>query len=257
MAFLRLGALANLLSDPLVNGFTTAAAIHVIVSQLKDLIGVPLPKHKGAFKLVYTVYYFCEAIPRANIAVVIFSACVIVFMTICNELLKPCLSKKCRFPIPAELLSVVAGTLLNRYLNLGEKYDVQSVGHIPLGLPQPEIPPFGLFPLVFVDSIAIAVVSYSIVVSMGLIFAKKHSYEIFPNQELFAMGIANIVGGCFQCIPIACSLSRSLMQDQTGGVTQIASVISAGLILAILLWCSPFFETLPKVSLLLFGCDSK
>lgn len=249
MAFLRLGALANLLSEPLVNGFTTAAAIHVIVSQLKDLIGVPLPRHKGAFKLVYTVYYFFEAIPRANVAVVIFSGCVILFMCICNELLKPWLSKKCRFPIPAELLAVVTGTLLSRYLNLEERYNIKSVGNIPLGLQPPEFPPLGLFPLVFVDSIAIAVVSYSIVVSMGLIFAKKHSYEIFPNQELFAMGISNIVGGCFQCIPIACSLSRSMMQDQTGGVTQIASLISAGLIMAILLWCSPFFETLPKVSL--------
>ncbi|KAL5290573.1 SLC26A2 family protein [Megaselia abdita] len=246
MAFLRLGALANLLSEPLVNGFTTAAAIHVIVSQLKDLIGVPLPRHKGAFKLIYTVYYFFEAMPVANVAVVIFSICVIVFMCICNELLKPWFSKKCRFPIPAELLAVVTGTLLNRYLHLEEKYEVTSVGHIPLGLPPPEFPPLGLFPLVFVDSIAIAVVSYSIVVSMGLIFAKKHSYEIFPNQELFAMGISNVVGGCFQCIPIACSLSRSLMQDQTGGVTQIASLISAGLIMSILLWCSPFFETLPK-----------
>lgn len=247
MAFLRLGALANLLSDPLVNGFTTAAAIHVIVTQLKDLIGVPLPKHKGAFKLVYTVYYFFKSMPEANVAVVIFSACVILCMSICNEVLKPWLSKKCRFPLPAELLAVVSGTLLCRYLNLEERYDIKTVGQIPLGLPPPEFPPLGLFPLVFVDSIAIAVVSYSIVVSMGLIFAKKHAYEIFPNQELFAMGISNIVGGCFQCIPIACSLSRSLMQDQTGGVTQIASLISAGLIMSILLWCSPFFETLPKV----------
>lgn len=252
MASLKLGAFANLLSEPLVNGFTTAAAIHVIVSQLKDLIGVPLQKDKSAFKLEYTVYYFFKAVPEANVAVVIFSACVIVFMCICNELIKPWLSKKCRFPLPAELLAVVTGTLISRYLKLEEKYNIQTVGHIPPGLPTPEFPPFGIFQLVFFDSIAIAVVSYSIVISMGLIFAKKHSYEIIPNQELLAMGIANIVGGCFQCIPISCSLTRSMMQDQTGGVTQIASLISAGLIMTILLWCSSFFVTLPKV-----GVNSK
>lgn len=248
MGFLRLGATANLLSEPLVNGFTTAAAVHVIVSQLKDLIGVPLTKNTSPFKLVYTVYYFCEALPKANPAVVIFSLCVIVFMAICNELIKPWLSKKCRFPIPAELLAVVTGTLLCRYLDLKTRYNIATVGSIPPGLPDPSFPPINLFPMVFVDSIAIAIVSYSIVVSMGLIFAKKHSYEIFPNQELFAMGISNIVGGCFQCIPIACSLSRSMMQDQTGGVTQMASLISAGLILSLLLWCGAFFETLPRVS---------
>lgn len=53
MSFLRLGNLSSLLSDPLINGFTTGAAVHVTVSQLKDLFGIKIPRHKGVFKTIY------------------------------------------------------------------------------------------------------------------------------------------------------------------------------------------------------------
>lgn len=82
--------------------------------------------------------------------------------------------------------------------------------------------------------------------SMALIFAKKHGYEVRANQELLAMGLSNITGSLFSCIPISASLSRSLIQEQTGGQTQIASVVSASLILIVLLWIGPYFETLPR-----------
>lgn len=90
---------------------------------------------------------------------------------------------------------------------------------------------------------------------MGLIFAKKHSYEVKPNQELLAVGVSNVVGAFFSCIPISCALARSLIQEQTGGQTQVASVVSAVLILIVLLWIGPFFEFLPKVSVRLIQCS--
>lgn len=174
------------------------------------------------------------------------SSIVIIFMIIMNEFVKPLLSKKCRLPIPSELIAVIGGTVASYFLELGPKNDMKLVGYIPVGLPLPEVPPMELLQLVVIDSIAIAVVSYSIMMSMALIFAKKHSYEVKANQELLAIGFSNIVGSFFSCIPLACSLSRSLIQEQTGGVTQIASVVSAGLILVVLLWIGPFFEYLPK-----------
>lgn len=62
MSFFRLGSLAALLSDPLVNGFTTGAAVHVTVSQLKDLFGIQIPRHKGAFKIIYVRKHNCLSI---------------------------------------------------------------------------------------------------------------------------------------------------------------------------------------------------
>lgn len=252
MGFMRLGALASLLSEPLVNGFTTAAAVHVVVTQFKDILGISVARHKGAFKIIYTLIDCVKQIENTNLAALLFSFCIIIFMIIMNEFLKPWLSKKCRFPLPAELMAVIGGSLISRFMNVGTNYSINLVGNIPLGLPEPIIPPLKLLPIVAIDSIAIAIVSYSVVMSMALTFAKKHSYEVNANQELFALGTANVVGGIFSCIPLACSLARSLIQDQTGGMTQIASVISALIILTILLFIGPFFNSLPRVSLCFF-----
>lgn len=249
MGFFRLGTLSSLLSEPLVNGFTTGAACHVVTSQLKDIFGVSVPRHKGAFKIIYTLIDLGKALPQTNFAALIFCFGIIIFMTLCNEVIKPWLRKYCRFPLPAELIAVIGGTLISMLVEVNPKYGIKLVGEIPTGLPAPMLPRFDLVPSLVVDSIAITIVTYSIVMSLGLTFAKKHSYEVRPNQELFAMGIGNIVGGFFHCIPLAASLSRSLIQDQTGGATQLATLVSALLILMTLFWTGPFFQYLPRVSL--------
>lgn len=231
-----------------MNGFTTGAACHVVTSQLKDVFGVSVHRHKGAFKIIYTIVDLCKALPETNIGAFVFCLCIIVFMVICNELIKPFLKKFCRFPLPAELLAVIGGTVISMLVGVEAMYNIKLVGTIPTGLPMPALPRFDLVPSLLVDSIAIAIVTYSIVMSLGLTFAKKHSYEVRPNQELFAMGIGNMVGGCFQCIPLACSLSRSLIQEQTGGATQLASLVSAILIIITLYATGPFFAFLPRVS---------
>lgn len=70
---------------------------------------------------------------------------------------------------------------------------------------------------------------------------------ILPNV-FGSQGLSNIVGGMFSCVPNSTSLSRSVIQDETGGKTQVASIVSASLILVILLWIAPFFQVLPRVS---------
>lgn len=89
--------------------------------------------------------------------------------------------------MPAELIAVVGGTLASNFLELGSEHNVRLVGAIPMGLPVPQLPPIELLWLVAVDSIAIAIVSYTVTISMALIFAKKQNYEVRPNQELLAM----------------------------------------------------------------------
>lgn len=250
MSFFRLGTLASLLSEPLVSGFTTAAACHVVTAQLKDVVGIRVDRHKGAFKIIYTLIDVIKGLSNTNLVSFGFCMGVIIFMTICNECIKPYLNKRCHFPMPGELIVVIGGTLISKFCHLYKEFNVQLVGIIPKGLPSASLPRLDLVPLVAVDSIAIAIVTYSIIMSMGLTFAKKHGYEVRANQELFAMGVGNAVGSCFSCIPLACSLSRSVIQDQTGGVSQIASLVSATLVVVTLLWVGPFFSDLPRVSIL-------
>ncbi|XP_076481301.1 prestin isoform X3 [Bombus vancouverensis nearcticus] len=246
MYIFRLGIISTLLSDPLVNSFTTGAAVCVLISQIKDLFGLKIPRQKGYFKFIFTLVDIFRGIQNTNLAALLISAITIAGLVLNNEFLKPWASKKCSIPIPIELIAVVSGTLISKYFCFPTMYNIQVVGDIPTGLPAPTVPTFQLLHLVATDSIAITMVSYTITISMALIFAQKLNYKINSNQELLAMGLSNITGSFFSCMPVSASLSRSLIQQTVGGRTQIASVVSCIILLTILLWIGPFFEPLPR-----------
>lgn len=248
MYICRLGVVATLLSDALVSGFTTGAAVHVFTSQVKDLFGLSIPKFPGNFDVLFTYYEIFKNIAELNYVATALSVVTCIVLIFNNQLLKPCVAKKTIFPIPMELILVVSGTLASRYLDLANGFNVDTIKTIPTGFPAPDLPSFRLIPLIS-DAFIIAIVSYSVTVSMALIFAKKENYKIDFNQELLAMGVGNFVGSFFQCIPFAASLSRSVIQHAVGGKTQIASLISCGILVFILLWVGPFFEALPKAVL--------
>ncbi|KAK0097436.1 hypothetical protein PV326_001843 [Microctonus aethiopoides] len=246
MYVLRLGVISSLLSETLVSGFTTGAAVHVFTSQLKDLLGLKLIKRRGILKVIYTYFDVFNNIDKINVTATIISSITILTIIFNNEVLKPRVAKLCAFPIPIEMMAVVMGTWISVQLNLSEIYDVTSVGHIPVGLPIPSMPPISLLSSTILDCFIITMVSYSISMSMALIFAQKLNYEVDSNQELMAQGLGNLVGSFFSCMPFTASLSRSLVQTSVGGKTQLASLISCFLLLFVLLWIGPFLEPLPK-----------
>lgn len=249
MYVLRLGAVSALLSETLVSGFTTGAAVHVVVSQIKDLLGLTIKKSTGYFTNIYTIQNVFREIANANVAAVIISTVTITISAINNDYFKPILARKSPFPFPMELVAVVVGTLVSKYCYLVDNYGIKIVGDIPVGLPVPAVPALELIPKLFVDGVTTAIVSYTITVSMALLFAQKLDYEVDANQELLAMGASNAVGSFFSCMPLCASLSRSLIQQVVGGVTQITSIISCMILLVVLLWIGPFFQDLPKAVL--------
>lgn len=133
MSIMRLGTFSSLLSEPLVSGFTTAAAVHVLISQLKDLLGVSIPRYKGAFKNIFSVRDIIQQVPNSNLTAIYTSAIVILFMIFMNEYLKPQATKCCKMPIPAELMVVVGGTVASYFIGLGPNFNVTLVGTIPVG----------------------------------------------------------------------------------------------------------------------------
>lgn len=246
MGLLQLGSLSVFLSEMLVSGFTTGAAFHVMTSQVKYLFGLKIKGHSGPFKIIYTYRDIIHQILNSNLAAVIGSAITIFILCINNEVIKPRLQKKTSIPIPIELIVVILGTVASYFGNLNENYDLLIVGDIPTGLPQPEIPPFELIPKVVVDAFVITIVAYTVSYSMAKIFAKKHNYEVDAAQELYSQSASNVFGAFFGCGPIAASLARSLIQEAVGGVTQMTTVISCALLLLVLLFVGPAFETLPN-----------
>lgn len=250
MFVLRLGIISTLLSETLVSGFTTGAAIHVLTSQVKDLLGVSLPTIGGNFKLINTYRaVFAELFElNVNWTAIAVSVFTIVVLVLNNDYLKPALAKRSAIPVPIELIAVVGGTVVSRLLDLsGEAYGVRPIGNIPTGFPALQAPRFELMGSLLVDGLTVTMVSYTVSVSMALIFAQRLNYEIDFNQELLAMGAANTVGSWFTCLPVAASLSRSNIQQGVGGRTQVASLISCGILAVVLLWVGPFFEPLPRV----------
>lgn len=246
MGVFKLGILGIVLSDHLVSGFTTAAAIHVVVSQMKNLLGISdVPRYNGAFKLIYSTIAIVNAIPSANPAAVLTSAITITFMAVHNDWIKPWYSKKVKFPVPTELIVLIVATVIARYAHLDSDYGIKTLEYIPTGLPVPKSPPFQLLPKIAIETIAVAIVAYAVSLSMAKIFARKRGYNVRNNQELLAQGASNVFGSFFSCMPVAASLSRSMLQESIGGETQLANVVSCVWLLAILLWIGPFFETLP------------
>ncbi len=221
MGICRLGVISIILSDHLVSGFTTGAAVHVLTSQIKNLLGIHVPRFNGSFRLIKTYGAIFTALPSANYVEVLISAIAITVMAVHNDYFKPWLRKRVNFSIPAELLILVLGTVISYYSKLKERCNVQVLDHIPTGLPPPQVPPHDILAGVAFDSITIAIVAYTVSLSMAKIFARKRGYEVDSNQELMAHGLSNVTGSFFLCMPVAASLSRSLLQESVGGQTQV------------------------------------
>nr|KAF6419398.1 solute carrier family 26 member 5 [Rousettus aegyptiacus] len=244
----RFGFVAIYLTEPLVRGFTTAAAVHVFTSMLKYLFGVKTKRYSGIFSVVYSTVAVLQNVKNLNVCSL--GVGLMVFGLLLggkefNERFK----EKLPAPIPLEFFAVVMGTGISAGFNLHESYNVDVVGTLPLGLLPPANPDTSLFHLVYVDAIAIAIVGFSVTISMAKTLANKHGYQVDGNQELIALGLCNSIGSLFQTFSISCSLSRSLVQEGTGGKTQLAGCLASLMILMVILATGFLFESLPQAVL--------
>uniref|UniRef100_A0A674H2Q3 Solute carrier family 26 member 6 n=1 Tax=Taeniopygia guttata TaxID=59729 RepID=A0A674H2Q3_TAEGU len=254
LGLLQFGFVVTYLSDPLVRGYTTAASVHVLISQLKNVFGVSQSEHSGPLSLFVVSIYPPEHIPSScklpdtNVGTLVTSIIAMVSILIVKELNHK-FGAKLPMPIPIELITIIVSTGISYGVNLKEKFGVSVVGNIPSGLKPPVVPNMSYFGQVVGNAFAIAVVGYAICISLGKIFALKHGYKVDSNQELIALGLCNFLGGFFQCFAISCSMSRSLVQESTGGNSQVAGVIASLVILVTIVKIGELFRDLPKAIL--------
>ncbi|CAL1606304.1 unnamed protein product [Knipowitschia caucasica] len=248
LGVVKFGFVVNYLSEPLVRGYTTASACHVSVSQLKYIFGVSPSRYNGPLSLIYTVVDICSRLPQTKIPELVVSLVALAVLIVVKEV-NGCYAKKLPFPVPIELIVVIVATMITYFCGLTSLYYIDVVGEIPSGLKAPISPDVSLFSQVIGDAFAIAIVGYAINISLGKTFALKHGYKVDSNQELVALGLSNSIGACFQCYSVTSSLSRSLVQESTGGKTQVAGFISSIFVLIIVLKIGSLFEDLPKAVL--------
>ncbi|XP_068170412.1 solute carrier family 26 member 6, like 1 [Antennarius striatus] len=248
LGLVKFGFVGTYLSEPLVRAYTTAAAVHAVVAQLKYIFGVSPTRFSGPLSLIYTLKDVCLLLPHTHLPTLVVGVVSMVFLIATKEL-NSFLSSKLPVPIPVELITIVAATLISSYSHLNSNYTVSVVGEIPSGLSSPSAPDFWIFGEVVGDAFALAIVGYAISISLGKTFALKHGYKVDNNQELVALGLSNTVGGFFHCYSVCPSMSRSLIQETTGGKTQMAGLASALIVLVTILKLGPLFQELPKAVL--------
>ncbi|XP_030588783.1 solute carrier family 26 member 6-like [Archocentrus centrarchus] len=248
LGVVRFGFVVTYLSEPLVRGYTTGSACHVCVSQLKYLFGISPSRFIGPLSLIYTVVDICSLLPQTKVPELVVSLVALAVLIVVKEI-NNCYRQKLPLPIPIELIVVIAATIITHFCGLTSKYNIDVVGEIPSGLKVPRAPDATWFSSVVGDAFAIAIVSFAINISLGKTFGLKHGYKVDSNQELVAVGLSNAIGGLFQCYSVTSSLSRSLVQESTGGKTQVAGVISSIIVLITILKIGSLFEDLPKAVL--------
>ncbi|KAK1790285.1 hypothetical protein P4O66_014204 [Electrophorus voltai] len=228
LGILRFGFVAIYLSEPLVRGFTTAASVHVFASQLKYLFGIKTGRFSGPLSVVHGVVAVFTNITSTNITTLIVGLVCIVFLyavKVFNERFK----KKLPIPIPGEIIVVIISTGVSYGVSLFEKYNVDIVGKIPTGLLPPSCPDFSVLPHLVTDAVAIAVVSFSMGISLAKIFALKYGYSVDGNQvagflaSLLVLLVIVAIGFLFQPLPQTV-LAAVIMVNLLGMFKQVKDI---------------------------------
>jgi SulP family sulfate permease len=234
----RLGFLVNFLSHAVLVGFTAASAVIIAVSQVKHLLGISVPSREHLHQTVLEVFDALGSTHTATLAIAVASLVVL-------SLLK-------RFAprVPAALVVVVGSIGAVELLDL-EARGVAVVGDIPGSLPAFGLPAFdgSLIGNLAATAVVITLVGFTQSIAVAKVYARRHRYDIDPNQELVGIGAANVAAGLFGGLPVTGGFSRTAVNDSAGARTPLASIITAGLVVVTIVVLTPFFESLPNAAL--------
>jgi sulfate permease, SulP family len=232
----RLGFLANLLSKPILVGYMAGVAVIMIAGQLGKISGMSI----SGSTVFEQVSQFIEQIDRVQPISLILAGLVLVFLFVIGHL----------FPkAPTPLFAVLIGTAAVAIFHL-ERQGLAVVGAIPAGLPRFIVPNFSTqLPDLLASALGIAIVGYSDNVLTARSFATRHHYDVDANQELLALGLANVGAGLMQGFPVSSSGSRTVIGDTLGSKTQLFSLVAMGMVISVLLWLRPVLALFPKAAL--------
>ena len=251
MSLARLGVLATLLSKPILNGFTSAAAIIIGMSQLKYFLGMTIPSGLNSFeKLFYVLNHWQES----NVLALFVGIASIVIILSSGGALKRLLTRLKLSAIFVNVMSKLGPlfavgifTIASWYFGWHDAFNLRIVGDIPSGLPSFGIPHIDqdLVWELLGPAILIALVGTIESISVAKSLASKEREKIEPNKELFGLGMANLGASFTGAYPITGGLSRSIVNYSAGAQTPFASIFTGLLVLIVVLFLTPLFYYLP------------
>jgi sulfate permease, SulP family len=232
----RLGFLANLLSKPILVGYMAGVALIMIAGQLGKISGMSI----AGTTVFAQVSQFSQQLDRVHPTTLIVAGLVLGFLLVIGHF-----SPTAPTPLIAVLISTAAVAIFDL-----DSQGLAIVGAIPAGLPRLSIPSFPTqLPDLLASALGIAIVGYSDNVLTARSFAARHHYSIDPNQELLALGLANVGAGLVQGFPVSSSGSRTVIGDNLGSKTQLFSLVAMGVVISVLLWLRPVLALFPKAAL--------
>ncbi|MGZ7067416.1 MAG: SulP family inorganic anion transporter, partial [Methanobacterium sp.] len=234
---LRLGFIIKFISKTVLTGFLAGIALYIASGQLPTLFGV----YGASGTFFERIYYLLVHINETNLATLAIGVGGIIFLALATR----------KFPkLPNTLFLVLISIVLITLTNLAS-LGVKIVGSIPQGLPALIIPDPTLIDVNVLITLAITVflVSYVEGYLFAAEYAYKNKYKIDKNQELLALGAANVTVGLFQGLPIGGALSRTAVNNESGAKTPLAGGISGLVILLVLVLFTGLFYNLPQAIL--------
>jgi SulP family sulfate permease len=231
----RLGSIANFISDPVLTGFKAGIGLVIVVDQVPKLFGFHI--EKGPF--FQNILSIFQHLPETSVVTLLLALITLALM-VGLERFRP--------HTPAPLFAVALGIAASGILGLGQ-VGVELVGKIPAGLPASVLPNLSLVEKLWPGALGIALMAYIESIAAGRAFARHGDPRPKSNQELVALGVANLTGSFFRIIPAGGGTSQTAVNDKAGVRTQLAELVTAGIVLAVLLFLSPLISLMPQATL--------
>ena len=223
-SFVKLGALADFLSKPILVGFLNGIALSIILGQIGKVFGYPI----SAGGIIPRLTEFVSKLGLTHVPTLAVGVGTFIILLLTPRILKQ---------VPAALVAMILAAIAVRLLGL-EQHGVKIVGEVSAGLPPIRFPRFSLdlIPTMLGDAAGLALVSFSSMMLTSRSFASKNKYDVDADQEFAALGAANIASAISQGFAVSGADSRTAMSDAAGGRTQVTGIVAAGTIAVVLLF---------------------
>ena len=234
-SLLRLGFVADFISEPVLVGFKAGIGLVIVLDQVPKLLGVHFPKGSFLANLLALV----RSLPDTAAATLAVGVLTVVVLLGVERLLPR---------VPAPLVAVAAGIAGMAVFQL-QTYGVQSVGQIPRGLPSITLPSLSLAVQLWPGALGIALMSFTETIAAGRAFAAAGEPTPRANRELLATGLANAGGALLGAMPGGGGTSQTAVNRLAGARTQLAEIVTAGATLVTMLLLAPFIGLMPQATL--------
>ena len=232
---MRLGFVANFISEPVLAGFKAGIGLVIVVDQCPKLLGIHIAK-EGFFRDIFAIV---QKFPDVSLATVLVAVSVVALILLLERF-----APRAPAPLVAIGVSIAASALFGL-----ERFGVEVIGVVTGGVPVLIRPEMGLVRDMWAPAAGIALMSFTESVAAARAFAIPGDPRPVPNRELLAIGLANVAGGAFGAMPAGGGTTQTAVNRKAGARTQVAGVTTAVTAFATLLVLAPVIGLMPQAAL--------